>query len=274
MEGFAVCAGLLPAGTLRAVEPATSVIARQSSASSARAAARPCGSCALAHSGPSVIAQRPTTSLGAVSDHLWLPAASSSRGEGLESRGIAEPRADARAGCARAGPCRCRVAALRAALMGGPRADGGKPWEPARGRGTGAPLRCLHACRRRTGAPPYALGRPCSSAPTRRSRRLLRVGVSELSVRWRGGLARRRVVGRVLADPRARRSYQRAARAQRELRRRLGRPTRWRARAGTATPIAGTRRRQRVAPGRLGQDGRLPTRPAHKLRARRDWTPG
>jgi len=161
--------GLLPAATLRAVEPASErdreAIERQLGRPP-RALAGVAARCA--HGGPSVIAQRPYGETGEpFPTTLWLSCRSLARAVGeLESAGgiAALERELAQRSGLRQSRRRAdaRVAALRAELdAGGPRADGGAALSTSlEGGAPGAPLKCLHAhAAAALGAPPYALGR-------------------------------------------------------------------------------------------------------------------
>ena len=287
---------LLPAATLRARGTCDgSVTARRSSVSSGGRRVRSPGvaaRCALG--GPSVIAQRPYDETGTpFPTTFWLSCRVLVRAVGeLESgggiaraRGASSPRGRDCGRAARRADARV-AAAARGARARRPAADGGaalrRASTAARPR---APLKCLHAhAAVALGAPPYAFGR--ARARARAARRLpgelLRVGVSELSVRlaredWRAG---ERAVERVLADPaRAPIAAQRdaGARARAAPAPRADLHAR-RARArSTTTPTAG--RATRPSASRPASAGPRTASFADAACARaarnaRDWTPG
>lgn len=161
--------GLLPAATLRAVEPASErdreAIERQLGRPP-RALAGVAARCV--HGGPSVIAQRPYDETGTpFPTTLWLSCRvlvravgelESAGGVALFERELAE-RPGLRQSRRRAD---ARVAALRAELApAGPRRDGGAALRTSlEGGAPGAPLKCLHAhAAAALAAPSYALGR-------------------------------------------------------------------------------------------------------------------
>lgn len=160
---------LLPAATLRAVEPASArdceAIERQLGRPP-RALAGVAARCA--HGGPSVIAQRPYDEHGApFPTTLWLSCRVLVHAVGrLESTGGLARLQQELAGRPGLRQSRRRaderVAALRTSLdAGGPRADGGAALGTSlEGGAPGAPLKCLHAhAAAALAAPPYALGR-------------------------------------------------------------------------------------------------------------------
>ena len=161
--------GLLPAATLRAVEPASErdreAIERQLGRPP-RALAGVAARCA--YGGPSVIAQRPYDELGdPFPTTLWLSCRVLVRAVGdLESQGGIATFERELAGQPGLRQSRrladARVAALRAELaIDGPRPDDGAALHASLEGGVpGAPLKCLHAhAAAALGAPPYALGR-------------------------------------------------------------------------------------------------------------------
>ena len=234
------------------------------------------------HGGPSVIAQRPYDEPGEpFPTTFWLSCRVLVRavGELESSGGIAALEAElaARPGL-RASRRRAdaRVAALRAALDdGGPRADGGAALATsleggAPGGAAQVPAR-PRCCRARRAAlrarAPRARARAARDAGG-----LLRVGVSELSVRlaredWRNG---ERVVERMLADPaRAPIVTSVMRELQRELRRRLGQTYTLAMLVDALRrcgPLGARGRAARGARDRLGPRQRLRRR---RLRARR-----
>ena len=274
---------LLPDATLPLVESATQrdreAIERQLGRPP-RALAGVAARCSLG--GPSVIAQRPYDEAGMpFPTTFWLSCRVLVRAvsELESSGGIAELEAELalRPGLRKSRRrADARVAALRAALdAGGPRADGGAPWdEPRRRCGRRAaevPARTRRGRARRAALrvrPPRARAREGAG-----SGKLLRVGVSELSVLlaredWRAG---ERFVERVLADPR-RAPVVRSVmlELERELRRRLGQTYTLAQLVGsTRTPIAGGAPRPSVPlPRSAGsRTARSPTPPAHAPRA-------